>query len=70
MQRRHLIAAALAVLGVAIEFAQGMMGLGREADPMDVLANCTGIAIGIVLALTPLGRWPLFLERLLGRSGQ
>jgi VanZ family protein len=54
---------ALIALGGGIEIAQGLMGLGRESDLRDVLANSIGAGIGLGLALTPLGRWPEFLER-------
>jgi VanZ family protein len=55
----------LIALGGGIEIAQGLMGLGREADLRDVLANTLGAGAGLGLALTPVGRWPELLERLL-----
>src|SRR6185436_20912910 len=47
--RYWVIAVGLVILGILIEFAQGAMHMGRQADPMDVVANSTGIAAGLVL---------------------
>jgi VanZ family protein len=58
---------ALIALGGSIEIAQGLMGLGREADFRDMIANAVGAGLGVLLAMTPLGRWAGFLERLLTR---
>ena len=54
---------ALVALGGGIEIAQGLMGLGRNADPMDLLADSVGALAGLALALTPLGRWVDVMER-------
>ncbi len=54
---------ALVALGGGIEIAQGLMGLGRTADTLDLLADSVGATAGIALALTPLGRWVNVLER-------
>jgi VanZ family protein len=54
---------ALIALGGGIEIAQGLMGLGREADLRDFAANGLGAGAGILLALTPLGRWVSVIER-------
>jgi VanZ family protein len=59
---------ALVALGGGIEIAQGLMGLGREADLRDFAANSIGAGLGVVLALTPLGRWAELLERCLTRA--
>lgn len=65
--RRELVAVALAVVafGGLIEIAQGLMGLGREAEWGDLGADALGAAMGLLLALTPLGHWARWLERLL-----
>lgn len=65
--RRDLVAVALAVVafGGLIEIAQGLMGLGREAEWGDLVADALGAAAGLLLALTPIGQWPRWLERLL-----
>jgi VanZ family protein len=54
---------ALLAFGGAIEIAQGLMKLGREADLMDLVADVVGTVIGLLLVLTPLGLWPALLER-------
>lgn len=66
--RYPLIAGGLFVLGVGIEWAQGAMGLGRQADPMDVVANASGIAFGLVAALLGLGNWAARVESIISRS--
>lgn len=65
--RYPLIAGGLFLLGIGIEFAQSVMGLGRQADPLDVLANATGIAFGLAAALLGLGSWAAHVERLIIR---
>jgi VanZ family protein len=57
----------LLAFGALIEVAQGMMSLGRSADVRDFVADGAGIAIGLLLALTPLGRWARWLESLFFR---
>ena len=52
----------LLAFGALIELAQGLMSLGRSADARDLLADAVGIAIGLLLALTPLGGWARWLE--------
>jgi VanZ family protein len=56
------IAIALLAMGIAIEWAQGAMHLGRSRDVRDVIANSAGIGAGIVLALVWLGGWAQRLE--------
>ncbi|MET0292703.1 MAG: VanZ family protein [Steroidobacteraceae bacterium] len=58
----------LIALGGTVEIAQGLMGLGRQADIRDMVANTIGAALGIGIAMTPLGRWAGFLERRLTRG--
>jgi VanZ family protein len=64
--RRDLLwlALALVVFGGLIELAQGMMRMGRHADLLDLVADSVGVVVGLLLALTPLGRWAGFIERL------
>lgn len=66
--RYGAIAIGLFVLGVAIEWAQGAMHLGRQTDPFDVLANVTGIVAGLIAARLGLGGWAQRVETLLQRS--
>ncbi len=58
---------ALLALGGAIEIAQGLMGLGRQADWHDLLADACGIFVGVGLAATPLGHWANYIEDCLVR---
>lgn len=44
----------LALLGIALEFAQGRMGLGRAMDAHDALANTLGVLAGLATLFTPL----------------
>jgi VanZ like family len=56
------IGLAMFALGVGIEFAQGAMALGRQADPRDVFANSLGIAAGLLIATIGLGGWAQRIE--------
>lgn len=60
--RYVIIAFALFVMGVLIEFAQGAMHLGRTADARDVIANSIGIVIGLALAFMGLGGWAQWID--------
>ena len=62
------VAVALAVLGLMIEFLQAAMRFGRQGDPWDVLANVTGIGIGLALARSVTGGWALKAEAWLNRN--
>jgi VanZ family protein len=61
------IFAFLLLFGIAIEFAQYFMHLGREGDPRDVVANSAGAALGLLAARLGLSRWPDLAAWLLGR---
>lgn len=45
------LASGLFAFGVGVEILQSMMGLGRQGDPADALANTVGIAGGLLLTL-------------------
>ncbi|RYF95676.1 MAG: hypothetical protein EON95_00420 [Caulobacteraceae bacterium] len=45
------LAVGLFLGGVGVEILQSTMGLGRQGDAWDALANSTGIAVGLGLAL-------------------
>jgi VanZ family protein len=62
------IAGSLFVMGIAIEWLQGAMHWGRSADFHDVIANVTGIAIGLSLAWAALGGWAQRVEAWTRRS--
>lgn len=62
--RRYVhLALALLALGGGIEIAQGLMGLGREADWRDFYADAFGVAVGISLCLAGLQHWASWLEK-------
>ncbi len=52
----------LVLLGIAIEFAQGMT-VYRSADPYDAIFNSIGVLLGMATALTPWRDLLLRLER-------
>jgi len=60
-----LVAAGLALYGVAIELLQSLT-LYRYADPYDVLSDVIGISAGWLLASVGLRRWCGRAEALLG----
>ncbi|HTQ37367.1 MAG TPA: VanZ family protein [Steroidobacteraceae bacterium] len=68
--RRELLWVAVGVIlfGGLIEVAQGTMHLGRDADWHDLAADAFGTVIGVMLALTPLGRWVCWFEALVARA--
>jgi VanZ family protein len=66
--RYVLIAFALLLMGITVEWLQGSMAMGRSRDVMDVLANASGIVIGIVLALSLLGGWAQRVEAWIKKS--
>lgn len=49
--RLRRLAVGLFLGGIGVEVAQSLMGLGRQGDPLDALANTAGIALGLGLAL-------------------
>jgi len=59
---------ALVAFGGLIEVAQGLMHFGRQLELLDLLADAAGAVLGLALALTPLGRWPLWMEALVRRT--
>lgn len=62
------IGVAMFALGGVIEAAQGAMGLGRQADFYDMIANTSGVAVALILASMGLGGWTQWLEKRLVRS--
>lgn len=49
------LAAGLFLAGVGVEILQSTMGLGRQGDALDAVANSTGIAVGLAIALAVRG---------------
>lgn len=64
--RYWVIAIGLVFMGIAIEFAQSAMHLGRVGDVRDVLANSIGVVIGLILSFAGVGRWTQWIESLAG----
>lgn len=62
-RRYLLLALALLALGGSIEIAQGLMGLGREADWYDFYADALGAALGLSLCMAGLRHWATWLEQ-------
>ncbi|QJD30062.1 VanZ family protein [Methylococcus geothermalis] len=54
-------------LGTLLELLQGFTGI-RTTDPFDILANGTGVSIGLSLAFTPLIKSLQKFDDLLSRS--
>ena len=50
---RVLVAGALILLGLGLEFAQAMLTTTRQGDARDMLANTLGVLAGLGVALTP-----------------
>jgi VanZ family protein len=62
--RRYVyLGVVLLALGGGIEIAQGLMGLGREADWRDFYADAFGVALGISLCLAGLQHWASWLAK-------
>lgn len=69
MPRRYaFLGVALLLLGGAIEIAQGVMGLGRQADWHDFYADALGVFAGLALCLVGLRHWASWFERWLRPS--
>jgi len=67
-RRYPILALLLLALGGAIEVAQGLMGLGRQADVRDLYADGAGIVAGVLLGLAGLRHWVRWTERWLSRA--
>jgi VanZ family protein len=68
--RFWVLALVMSVFGAAIEVAQGTMGLGRDMDIHDWIADSIGIllALGLLLSVPRRrGSWLRWFETLIGR---
>jgi hypothetical protein len=55
---------ALALAGIGIELAQGLLGWGRSGDVRDALANALGLAAAlVVIGIHHQGAWRLMLPK-------
>ena len=61
------VALGLVALGIAIEFAQEQTGY-RHFEIADMVADASGVAVGFLLAETPLGKLLRLVERVLKAS--
>jgi len=57
-----LIGVLLVLLGISLEWAQGVLTRTRMADPWDGLANTLGVVIGLSSAFSPLANILLRLQ--------
>jgi VanZ family protein len=58
----------LLLFGVVVEFAQYNLPLGRQGEVLDLVANASGAALGLLLARLGLARWPEIADQWLGRA--
>lgn len=66
--RYPLVTLAMLLFGAGIEIAQGVMGLGRDADILDFVADAIGITVAMILLYLGLGAWTRWIEGLIWRS--
>lgn len=60
--RYLMIGILLCSLGIALEWAQGAMHVGRQRELNDVVANTSGIVVGLIAARLGLGGWAQRVE--------
>jgi VanZ family protein len=65
-RRYPWVAASLIALGGVLEILQGLMHNGRDAEWLDLLADALGVLAALALAYAGLGKWTVWVERLLG----
>jgi VanZ family protein len=65
-RRYPVVGALLIVLGGVLEILQGAMNNGRQAEWNDLFADALGVIAALGLAYAGLGRWAMWIERLLG----
>ncbi len=56
------------LLCATIEVLQGSMSFGRQGDYADLLANSSGIVLGLLLALAGCGTWAQWVEQRLRQA--
>ena len=65
-RRYPVVGALLIALGGVLEILQGAMSNGRQAEWNDLFADALGVIAALGLAYAGLGRWAMWIERLLG----
>jgi VanZ family protein len=68
--RYPVLAGWMLLFGAAIEILQGAMGLGRDMDFWDWVADAIGTFLALALIYMGLGRWTQFAERVLGFASE
>jgi VanZ family protein len=70
LERRRfpLLIGGMLLLGAGIEIAQGAMGLGRDMDFWDWVADAVGVFAAVIPAYLGLDSWMLYVEQRLGLS--
>jgi VanZ family protein len=70
-RRYGVLGIVMSAFGAGIEIAQGTMGLGRDMDVHDWIADTCGVVLALILLLTcvprSVGSWLVWVERLIGR---
>ena len=61
-----IIGAGLIILGIVLEVIQGKPGY-RTMSLYDIIANCLGVFIGLILSFSPVSRSLQYIEKLLIR---
>ena len=64
-RRQAAIALTLILFGIVLGFIQAELPY-RQFDPLDLVANATGILLGLCLSLLVLAGWCQRVERVLG----
>ena len=64
-RRQVVIALTLILFGIVLEFVQAQLPY-RLFDPLDLVANATGILLGLCLSFLVLAGWCQRVERVLG----
>lgn len=61
-EKLFIIGAGLVFLGIALEIIQGQTGY-RNMSFCDIIANCAGVIIGLLLSFSPLSRSLQYIEQ-------
>jgi hypothetical protein len=67
-QQHWRVFSALLLYGLIMEAVQSQVPR-RYAEGADLVADLIGLLVGLLLVRTSLHRWPLWVERMLGKNG-